>query len=317
MEKQETQIQPSGQPAQEKNNNLKYFFFSVATIAVFFLIGYFVFTKIGAREKDAVVAEKRAVEEDLSGFNSLLLDAKAVFVWDIVEKKAIYSKNEEAQMPLASLSKIMTVLIASEYLKNNSAEFTNKKETGKWSLKNLIDFTLVTSSNDGASLLASAIEAFDKNFENEDIFTDKMNKKAKELGLKQTYFINETGLDIDEQEQSGSYGSARDIAMLLNYTIKNNPEIMEATSYDNIKLQTVDGKMHMVKNTNEAINKIPWILASKTGYTKLAGGNLVVAFDVGPARPIIISVMGSTKDGRFEDMEKLVETAIKHIAKDN
>ena len=134
-----------------------------------------------------------------------------------------------------------------------------------------------------------------------------MNKKAKELNLKQTYFLNESGLDIDEKSLSGSYGSAQDVAMLFDYMVRNKPEILEVTSYNKLELKSEDNKIHNTENTNEIINKIPWVIASKTGYTDLAGGNLVVAFDNGMMRPIIISVLGSTKEGRFKDMKKLVD----------
>ena len=91
--------------------------------------------------------------------------------------------------------------------------------------------------------------------------------------------------------------------MLFDYMVRNKPEILEVTSYNKLELKSEDNKIHNTENTNEIINKIPWVIASKTGYTDLAGGNLVVAFDNGMMRPIIISVLGSTKEGRFKDMK--------------
>ena len=66
------------------------------------------------------------------------------------------------------------------------------------------------------------------------------------------------------------------------------------------------GGMHP-ENTNKVVDAIGTVLASKTGYTTLAGGNLVVAFDAGVDRPIIVVVLGSTHQGRFYDVLKLVE----------
>ena len=251
------------------------------------------------------------------------LEATAVFVWDVYNQREIFSKNSEMQLPLASLSKIMTALIASDYEDKNiivKIDEESLKHDGnnglvdneRWNLKDLLDFTLISSSNDGASAVATAIQVVSKKeSENEIVsFSEKMNKKAKELNLKQTYFLNESGLDIDENYLSGSYGSARDITMLFDYIIKNKPWILEATSYKNLRLLSEDNKIYNTENTNEAINNIPWVIASKTGYTELAGGNLVVAFDNGMMRPIVVSILGSTKEGRFEDIKKLVNVIL-------
>ena len=70
----------------------------------------------------------------------------------------------------------------------------------------------------------------------------------------------------------------------------------------------------MAKNTNIDVEKIPGLLASKTGYTTLAGGNLVVAFDASIGRPIIVVVLGSSQEGRFKDVQSLVNASIKYVS---
>ena len=102
------------------------------------------------------------------------------------------------------------------------------------------------------------------------------------------------------------------MAILFEYTLKNYPEILEATRYKNIKFSSAENK-YSAENTNTIVDKIPNLIASKTGYTDLAGGNLVVAFDAGLNQPIIISVLGSTEEGRFSDMLQLVEASMKFI----
>lgn len=260
----------------------------------------------------------------ISQLKRIPLEAEAIFIWDVYNQREIFSQNKEAQLPLASLSKVMTALIASEYEDKNITVNINERnlekngnsglvKNEKWDLKELIDFTLISSSNDGASAVASAIQSFTKNENNEEVsFVEKMNEKAKTLNLKQTYFLNESGLDIDESSLSGSYGSAQDIAMLFDYIVKNKPEILEVTSYDKLELKSEDNKIHNAENTNLAINDIPWVIGSKTGYTDLAGGNLTVVFDNGMMRPIIISVLGSSKEGRFKDMKKLVDVVLQY-----
>ena len=71
--------------------------------------------------------------------------------------------------------------------------------------------------------------------------------------------------------------------------------------------------MHVAVNTDLDIGKIPGLLASKTGFTALAGGNLVVAFDASIGRPIIVVVLGSTEDGRFTDVAQLTSSSLAYI----
>ena len=173
-----------------------------------------------------------------------------------------------------------------------------------WGAGDLRDFTLLTSSNDGAFALASVIKS-------EPQFIKEMNDTAEIIGLSNSKFFNEHGLDR-ELDKGGAYGSARDMATLFEYTLRNYPEILEATRYKNLEFESSD-KKYSAENTNTFIDRIPNIIASKTGFTDLAGGNLVVAFDAGLNRPIIISVLGSTEEGRFTDVLELVEASLKYI----
>lgn len=276
-------------------------------------------------------------------FPAVDIIAKAAYVWDIENQKVIYAKNEKGQLPLASLTKVMTALIAlnesggSAKIKITSNSIMQEDDNGlvneeKWNLKDLIDFSLITSSNDGIYAVASAIESHKPSSttmetageqENEfsvesahENFIDLMNKKAKDISLERTFYLNETGLDSSDGE-SGGYGSAEDMAKLFAYIIKNKPEVLEATAYNEIKLASLDGTSHTAKNTNEIVEAIPNLIASKTGYTDLSGGNLIVAFDFGLMKPIIISILGSTKDGRFEDARKLIDAIINYLADEN
>jgi len=139
-----------------------------------------------------------------------------------------------------------------------------------------------------------------------------MNAEAKKIGMNQTYYINDTGLD-QSTVQGGAYGTAKNMAMLFNYILKNYPNMMEATREASFQIASESGIMHTAINTDAIVNSIPGLIASKTGYTDLAGGNLVIAFDPEIGRPIIISVLGSTEDGRFEDVSKLVAASLESL----
>jgi len=261
-------------------------------------------------------------------FEEIKIKAQAAYVFDVTSGKVLYEYNKNKRLPLASLTKLMTALVAtktvgsSELVSISEKDIEKEGSSGlllgeKWKLNDLLDFTLVTSSNDGASAIASAVGAFslgEKTTNNwqkdpKENFIEKMNKQAKTLSLPQMEFFNESGLDLDDTK-GGAYGTAQEMAMLFEYILKNNPEILEATSYRSLKLHSQNNFTHIAKNTNTSVNSFPGLLASKTGYTDLAGGNLGVAFDSGIGTPIIIVVLGSTFEGRFEDVEKLYEASL-------
>jgi D-alanyl-D-alanine carboxypeptidase len=239
----------------------------------------------------------------------------------------LYAKNAEAQLPLASVAKVMVALTSTRIIPDytlisiNSKDLREEGDSGlfvgeEWRLKNLLDFALMVSSNDAinsiASIAGSQIVSKQKTKTSGELFIDEMNKTAREIGLTQTYFLNGSGLDLSGGI-SGGYGSAEDMAKLFAYVLKEKPELLEATSYSSLTLSS-NSHNHVALNTNKAINNIPNVLASKTGFTDLSGGNLVIAFDAGLMRPIVISVLGSSYDGRFTDMEKLVSTTFKKLA---
>ncbi len=276
-------------------------------------------------------AEQKISEQTVSSdvFTDLKLSAKSAYVYDVLKNKVIFEKNELAQLPLASITKLMMALTASDLVPQDS-RITIKKEfleeegdTGllaneSWRMKDLLDFSLVASSNDGARSLASVIGAMNLNTTDYDLgrkeFISKMNEEAQKLGLKQTYFINEDGLDVGDT--SGGYGSAIDVAKLMQYILINKPDLLEATKYSSISVPSLTEE-HTAKNTNTDVADIPGLIASKTGYTDLAGGNLAVAFDLSIGRPIIVVVLGSTIDGRFEDVSKLVAASFEAISGEN
>lgn len=262
-------------------------------------------------------------------FSQLSLSAKSFFVWDVEEKRKLGGLNEEMQFPLASLTKLMTILVATELStpetvieikpKNLTADGDSGLVIGeKWELSDIVDFVLVTSSNDGAQALASVVEAFNfeaKNQIEKKSFVDLMNEKVQQLGMAQTYFLNETGLDINNSV-SGAYGSAKDIAILTENIIQEYPDLLEVSSYKNIELGS-NILVHKINNTNQFVETLPNVVASKTGLTDLAGGNLTVVFDVGIGHEIIISVLGSTKEERFSDVEKLIWASLEKIFEEN
>jgi D-alanyl-D-alanine carboxypeptidase len=129
-----------------------------------------------------------------------------------------------------------------------------------------------------------------------------MNSDATALGLK-LKFTDPAGLDIGTK--LGGEGSALETAKLLALTYKRYPDIFDPTTQKRASVISSTGKVSGVPNTNQTINTIIEAEASKTGYTDNAGGNLAVIVDITLGRPVVIVVLGSTKEERFSDVEKL------------
>ena len=152
----------------------------------------------------------------------------------------------------------------------------------------------MVSANDGAYTLASSAD-----------FLENMNNKARKIGAENTLFVNFTGLDID-LNTAGALASAEDVNVMAMYAVRAYPEIFYATRTPEINLASESGFTHNFKNTNVVIDKIPNLLFSKTGFTEIAGGNLVIIFRDKKGNDIAVTVLGSTFDGRFSDMETIV-----------
>lgn len=259
-------------------------------------------------------------------FPAIEIEAKSAYVYDMTANTALYDKNAELQLPLASLTKVMSAYTASTLLPDymlvriSPSDIRAEGDSGlgvdeEWNVQKLIDFSLITSSNDGISAIASTagatiVGAGDKNPEN--LFIERMNTLAREIGLTQTYYLNESGLD-ESVTLSGGYGSARDIAILFERILNEKPRLLEATSRDRMNVES-KMKLHDAENTNKTLDAIPHIIASKTGYTELSGGNLAIVFDAGVGHPIAVVVLGSSYEGRFTDMERLVQATIDYLA---
>jgi D-alanyl-D-alanine carboxypeptidase len=263
-------------------------------------------------------SDVRALRKQLSTQDT---EAHAIHVWDASREQTLYRENASAQVPLASITKLMTALAAAESLHDDdrvtvtldairTEGYSTLRAGEQWHWHDLLDYTLVSSSNDGAEALAAAAtlqQAEHASSTGHRTFTDRMNAYARKLGMHQTYFINETGLDTNESV-SGAYGSAQDVSTLMAHLIETQPQLVDVTRRMHISRSSLEAYQHSATNTNKIIGSIPGLIASKTGYTDLAGGNLTVAFDLGIGHPIVVTVLGSTRDGRFADVEQIIET---------
>ena len=237
------------------------------------------------------------------------LRARAAVLYDPQTGHVLYQKNANEPLALASLTKLMTaqavlaaepadtpVYITQDNLRSEGDSGLRPGETLR--INDLIKLGLVSSSNDAIAAAAASLG---------DGYLTHMNDTAQRLGLTKTFFLNPTGLDLNASI-AGAYGSAYDVARLAAAFYHAYPNYFEATSQEGALLGD-PGRDLAAAATALPLFDIPGFIGGKTGYTDLAGGNLVAAFDLEVGRPVFAVVLGSTREGRFEDVRMLIAAA--------
>lgn len=205
------------------------------------------------------------------------INSKSAIMYNLNNDTIIYEKNSEERLPMASLTKIMTSIVAIENITDFNKEIVITYDMIKGlveqdayvlgykvgdhvTLIDLLYASLLPSAADATQALAISISG------SVDEFINLMNLKAKELGLTNTSFKNTTGLDKD-----GHYSTAKDIATLLKYCLKNETfkKIYTTKSYVTKSGTTLNSNLE--KNIKRYNLNIDYIDGSKTGYTTKAG----------------------------------------------
>ncbi|MBU0596829.1 serine hydrolase [Patescibacteria group bacterium] len=230
--------------------------------------------------------------------------AMAMIVKDKKTGAILYNKNEYDDRAIASLTKLMSALVLLE--KDIDWATTTQVVGGDWmgthmyegdtyTLQELWDATLIGSSNKAIKSLANALDW------PEEAFIERMNQKARELGMSKTNFTDTTGLD------EGDTSTASDIVILLEEAL-NHPEILESLHKPELTLYSNErGKSHHMWNTNWLLlgwidNDLVDLKGGKTGYTPAAGYNFImqVADEVG--HTINVVVLGTeSHEARFTE----------------
>ena len=257
--------------------------------------------------------------EGPDAYAAIALEGKAAIVYDLTTNEVLYAKNSKSQLPLASLTKLLTVYAAADTLSAKStvtitdSAILSDGESGftageTFAFNDLARLALVSSSNDATAAIAEKA-AIAKSMTGANLLAGA----ASAAGLAQTYAINGTGLD-ESASVSGGYGSAYDVATLAGALLEKAPDIARATIEPSITIRSNEGAVHTLPNTNPNVVHIPNLLLSKTGFTDLAGGNLAVVYDAAIGHPVAIVVLGSSREGRFRDVEKLLSLTFDHFA---
>jgi len=226
------------------------------------------------------------------------------------KEKILWSKNSDQKMSIASLTKLMTVLVVlkhynlsenvkiSEIAVNQSGDNGSLKVGESFSVKNLLYPLLIESSNDAAYALAEVIGRTS--------FVDLMNLEAKRIGMKNTYFGNPTGLDPDEDPlEMGNYSTLKDLVKLVKELIPKRI-IWSICSKPEYSFYSSDKVFHhKLVNTNELLTIIPEIIGGKTGYTEQSGGCLFLLVQAPRNKGHIINFVLASPN-RFEEMQELL-----------
>lgn len=200
------------------------------------------------------------------------LNARYALLMDASNCRVLYEKNGFEQAPMASTTKIMTLIIAlengnlddlvtvSSYAAKMPKVHLGMKAEEQYRLKDLLYSLMLESHNDTAVAIAEHIGG------NVEGFADLMNEKAQELGAYQTHFVTPNGLDADDH-----YTTAYDLALIASYAIQNDTflEIIKTPSYSFHEQTT--GRNFTVNNKDQFLNSYNGAIGIKTGFTGKAG----------------------------------------------
>lgn len=257
-----------------------------------------------------------------NAYANLHLIGKSAIVYDLKTGETLYAQDADHPLALASLTKLITLYAATGVLQDASPVTLTKealaqngdaadfgfKQGETFAFKDIARLALVASSNTAAAAIAEAA-SHSKNVDDSQLLASAVAA----AGLSHTHADNGTGLDLNADE-AGAYGTARDIAQLAGKLLEKAPDIAGSTIAPSISIRSEEGTLHSLPNTNQDVVKVPGILLSKTGYTDLAGGNLVVVYDAGIGHPVAVVVLDSTKTGRFTDVAQLIKATGAHFA---
>lgn len=234
------------------------------------------------------------------------ISAEGVYIADLSSFTPIFERNSNQKMYPASTAKILTALVVADVFKPTDIIVVNKQITKEdqpdWQLmglvtgekitiENLLYGILVHSANDAAFTLANAYGY--------DAFMVKMNEKSRALGMKNSHFKNPIGID-DYEQLTTPY----DLALAARALLKN-PFLSKFVSTKEITIFDTDYKYsHTLSNVNKLLGEVVGIGGLKTGYTELAGQNLV-SFYKKNGNQYIIVVLKSLD--RFEDTRNLTQ----------
>ena len=295
---------------------MKYYFYSIGIIffAIIFVSLLPLFTNnlennliaLEIPQNNAAVAgiQKYNIPPVGKNINVPEISAKAILVKDLGTDTILYQKNASERLPIASTTKIMTALVASEYFKPNTVLVVGQSSQTPGSrvglilgedlsFRSLLYGMLLSSGNDAAYAIA-------ENYPGGVLgFVSAMNKKVTDLNLTNSHFNNPAGFDGQSH-----FSSAKDLSVITEEALKD-PQLARIFATKETSIVSLDKKYtHQLANLNKLLSSVRGVLGVKTGYTDVAKENLITLIDR-DSHKILTVVLGS--DDRFGESTKLIE----------
>ncbi len=249
--------------------------------------------------------------------------AHSAVLLDAATGIALFEQDADAHRAIASITKLMTAMIAVEETDDldkpaiitENAVYAEGTRVGcprsgycigerlhvgeRISVRNLLKAALMNSANDAAIALSEHVSG------SQGAFVERMNRRAKELGLENTHFCTASGLELDDAAaEARCHSSARDVATIAAYALRYDI-IWETMRMEKTDIFSADGKYaHEIFNTDQMLG-YPNLLGTKTGFTPRAGYSLMaVAGDPANPRHRLVAVVldDPTRWGSVKDM---------------
>lgn len=239
----------------------------------------------------------------------LTLTSHAALLMEKSTGEILYAQNEHDALPPASVTKIMTVLLTMEAIDSGRIALDDMvtvsayaagmggsqvflAEGEQMSVDDLLKAVCVSSGNDAAVALAEHVAGVTE------LFVEQMNNRARELGMKDTHFVNCTGLTAE-----GHVTSAHDIALMSRELLLHHPEVR---NYTTIWMDTLRSGTFGLSNTNKLIRFYEGATGLKTGFTQEAGYCISATAERDGMELIAVIMKGTTSDSRNTDAKTLL-----------
>ena len=250
--------------------------------------------------------------------SNLSIDAKSAFLMDFSSGDVLFEQNADEKVPVASIVKLMTILLTLESLDKGEITLdemitTSKEASGMggsqvfidpyvdYSVEEMLKSVIVASANDASVSLAEKIAG------SEEAFVKQMNQRAKDLGLNNTVYVNASGIP-----EPGQYSTARDTAVLTREVLNYKDYFKYSTIWMD-KLTHPSGRETEVVNTNKLIRYFKGCDSGKTGFTSEAGYCLSASAERGGMRLIGVVLGAKTGTDRFNETSKLLTYGFNHF----
>lgn len=283
--------------------------------------------KLEVKKDIAVPPVPKPVKKDTAA-DLAIPNAHSSLILDVDSKTVLFSGNGNEKRQIASLTKMMTAALVMEKVSDldeivtidGESVYTEGTRVGcprsgycisqrlkageKISALNLLKAMLMNSANDAAAALAKHIAG------SEDAFVEIMNKKAKELNLKDSHFCTASGLEPEGRE-TDCYSTAHDIAVIAAYSMKYDLIWNIMRLPNNTIVTSADGLLsHTILNTDIVLNDITNCIGGKTGFTPLAGRSLLLAAADPTGKHKVIAVL-LDDPYRWQDIKTMISWTFK------